>query len=398
MGRAERTERPEAEAFARMRLRMRALDDAAPPHLDPRALAMRAVLVTDRLGQTDLLRRVDALGRAGACDPRSVDDLRMAARALMHALSKRDDGVETGDAARASVLRAEALRIKRAGLEALDVLDSDEARLWLDVLRLPAEDIELVFDLRSMARLYEEHRDALGDALEPSASARAARSAADALERGLSPAADAEWDPWIARGFALTLSLYAEVCRIGQFLRGTDGLALGFPSPAGVARAARRNRGPTSSTHAVRRGPPPLPASAPEAASVPEAVSVPEAEPASSPASFRRRSGRLSAELEVSLFSDSNFYVGFTENLSEGGLFVATYLMRPLGSKVEMSVRLPGRAEPLILRGEVRWVREYSPTSDGCPGMGIQFDGVSESDHSDIAAFLATREPLFFTD
>jgi hypothetical protein len=28
--------------------------------------------------------------------------------------------------------------------------------------------------------------------------------------------------------------------------------------------------------------------------------------------------------------------------------------------------------------------------------MGIQFDALSESEHADIAAFLATREALFF--
>jgi uncharacterized protein (TIGR02266 family) len=112
----------------------------------------------------------------------------------------------------------------------------------------------------------------------------------------------------------------------------------------------------------------------------------------------RRRFERLGAELEVSLSSDSNFYVGFTENLSEGGLFVATYFTRPLGSKVEITVRIPGRAAALVLRGTVRWVRDYSPTSDGYPGMGIQFDSLSASDQADVAAFLATRDPLFYDE
>ncbi len=111
-----------------------------------------------------------------------------------------------------------------------------------------------------------------------------------------------------------------------------------------------------------------------------------------------RRFERLSAELEVSLVSTSNFYLGFTENLSEGGLFVATYAARPLGSEIEISVRLPDRADALVLRGIVRWHRAYSATSDGYPGMGIQFDVLSETDKADIAAFLVTRPPLFFVD
>jgi hypothetical protein len=76
----ERCELTEAQSFERMRVRLRAVANAAPPCVDPRALAMRALLVTDRLGQPDLLGKVHSLGRAGACDPRSVDDLRVAAR------------------------------------------------------------------------------------------------------------------------------------------------------------------------------------------------------------------------------------------------------------------------------------------------------------------------------
>jgi hypothetical protein len=72
--------------------------------------------------------------------------------------------------------------------------------------------------------------------------------------------------------------------------------------------------------------------------------------------------------------------------------------MRPLGSHVELSVRLPGSPDPLVLRGIVRWVREHSPTSDGHPGMGIQFQAISEKQAAGIAAFLATREPLFFVE
>jgi uncharacterized protein (TIGR02266 family) len=144
--------------------------------------------------------------------------------------------------------------------------------------------------------------------------------------------------------------------------------------------------------------PVPDPAHEPAHEPAPAPVVASERPPPSAPdsARARRRFERLGAELEVSLLSDSNFYLGLTENLSEGGLFVATYVARPLGSHVEISVRLPGRPDALTLRGTVRWVRDYSPTSDGYPGMGIQFDALSESEHADIAAFLATREALFF--
>jgi len=42
-------------------------------------------------------------------------------------------------------------------------------------------------------------------------------------------------------------------------------------------------------------------------------------------AEARRAHVRHDVELEVSLESESNFYMGLTENLSEGGLFIAIH-------------------------------------------------------------------------
>jgi uncharacterized protein (TIGR02266 family) len=101
-------------------------------------------------------------------------------------------------------------------------------------------------------------------------------------------------------------------------------------------------------------------------------------EPAVAPAPSSRPSarahGRRAAELEVDFASDSNFYVGFAENLSGGGL-VATYVLRPIGTVLDLSIRLAGDAEPLHVRGEVRWTREPSRSGDLWPGMGVRFFG-----------------------
>jgi uncharacterized protein (TIGR02266 family) len=91
--------------------------------------------------------------------------------------------------------------------------------------------------------------------------------------------------------------------------------------------------------------------------------------------------------------------MGFTENLSGGGVFIATHLIRPIGSSVEVNLSLPGTPEPLVLHGEVRWVREYnSSSSDVWPGMGIRFEDLGQEQEALIRQFLQTREPLFFTD
>jgi|CZKU01.1.fsa_nt_gi hypothetical protein len=114
---------------------------------------MRALLVTDRLGQPDLLRKVHSLGRAEACDPRCVEDLRVAARALLHVLSQLGEPSLACGPRLPEALFTEALRLRRMGVEALETLDSDDARLWIGVFGLPFEDVDLVFDLRSLVRL-----------------------------------------------------------------------------------------------------------------------------------------------------------------------------------------------------------------------------------------------------
>jgi uncharacterized protein (TIGR02266 family) len=105
---------------------------------------------------------------------------------------------------------------------------------------------------------------------------------------------------------------------------------------------------------------------------------------------------RLLLELEVTLQSDSNFYIGLTENLSNGGIFVATHLTQPIGTTVAITLRLPNRKTPLALGGRVRWVREFSETLDAPPGMGIEFEALSDADARAIREFLAARTPLFF--
>jgi uncharacterized protein (TIGR02266 family) len=420
MGRAQLAGRQDAEAFEHLRLRLPDVAASMPPHVDPHTLAVHGLLAADRLAQADVFPRVQALGNAGVCDAAHVEELRAAARSLLHALSQWG---EAGDRRSSHLASTEASRLRQRGIEALEQLDGDDARLWLDVFRLPSGEVDLVFDLRCIARLYEEHADVLRGRLDTAAEAQAARRAADALERSLwGERAHGEWRQWVSRAFSLTFALYGEVRLIGMAIRLPGGHTLAFPSPAGVARAARRNRSAPSSRslRAAKPAAPPEvdvidedvvdlePEPEPEVEPDPEPqasgapASEPESEPASSPAPDssgpRRRFDRLPAELEVSVFSDSNFYVGFTENLSEGGLFVATYFVRPLGSAVELSVRVPGSDTPIVLRGTVRWLREYSPTSDGHPGMGIQFDALHAKDKALIAAFLAKREPLFYDE
>jgi uncharacterized protein (TIGR02266 family) len=115
-------------------------------------------------------------------------------------------------------------------------------------------------------------------------------------------------------------------------------------------------------------------------------------------AEVRRAHSRHDVELDVSLEGESNFYLGLTENLSEGGLFIATHVVKPIGTTVEVSFKLPHVAEAIQAVGVVRWVREYSETSNTSPGIGVRFGRISPQQVEQIREFLAARAPLFYDE
>ena len=112
----------------------------------------------------------------------------------------------------------------------------------------------------------------------------------------------------------------------------------------------------------------------------------------------RRKSVRYGVELDVTLASDHNFYGGFAENLSVGGVFIATHTKKPVGELMEFSITLPGVDEPIRGLGEVRWVREYSERSNVPPGLGLRFVRLSRGAPELIERFLRGREPLFYDE
>lgn len=114
-------------------------------------------------------------------------------------------------------------------------------------------------------------------------------------------------------------------------------------------------------------------------------------------ASHRREHSRFSVDLDVTVGSDHNFYAGFAENLSAGGVFIATHKLKPVGSKIELTINLPDGVQ-LRANGEVRWVRVFNEHSDTPPGMGVRFNDLADASVALIQNFLARREPLFFDD
>lgn len=107
---------------------------------------------------------------------------------------------------------------------------------------------------------------------------------------------------------------------------------------------------------------------------------------------------RMVMETDVGFQSESHFYTGFTQDISEGGLFLATYDVKDIGTKMAVSFTLPD-GHFISCVGVVRWLREYNTmTPDVHPGMGLQFSELNSEDGQAIEGFLAQRPAMFYED
>lgn len=395
-------------------------DAIARPHTDPHAAAVTGVLVADYLSQAELGPRLTEAGSSTA----AAAELGKIARAL-HALvedlggdyltdakSVPGDLLQRGEGVRATILGA----LEKAFHADLDVVQ------WIEAIKLGSGVVDLVYDLRTVADLGQRRLSDMGEVRAEAAPAiEKARATADALEFALRAGESAEHAKMrsaIARLWTVFVPAYEKAAAAGRAVTRSEGKERHFPPLALVASHRRAQSKPlslvpgrSSVTPPVVPAPPPLPnATDTGEVRVLRSEPPPPLEAAVSPAvaadvrahaehedrqswSESRRSHRQTVEIEVGISTESNFFVGFTENLSEGGVFVATYALKPIGSVVDVVLTFPN-GEDLRVPGVVRWLRESS--TEGWPGMGVQFEHLSPADEQNIRKFLALREPMFY--
>ena len=106
---------------------------------------------------------------------------------------------------------------------------------------------------------------------------------------------------------------------------------------------------------------------------------------------------------------ENNFYAGLSEDMSEGGVFIATHHALPIGTPVVLQFTLPEADEPISVYGTVQWLR--GPDATACwgsnfgagveapgvmPGMGIKFHDMEPASLKAIRSFVQRRSPVFF--
>jgi Tfp pilus assembly protein PilZ len=99
-------------------------------------------------------------------------------------------------------------------------------------------------------------------------------------------------------------------------------------------------------------------------------------------------------EVSVSLVSEHNFYVGPTRRIDSGGVFIATALPPPMGTRVQVRLGLAD-GRKVDVEGEVSFVREKSAITGRQPsGCGVRLTGLPGWAIEAVERFMQARQPL----
>lgn len=108
--------------------------------------------------------------------------------------------------------------------------------------------------------------------------------------------------------------------------------------------------------------------------------------------------GAVVVEASLGTHSATNFYKGLSGNdvVDDGGLFIASYEIPPLGTALSLTVHMPGgyQFQALAL---VKWSRAAG-SGGALPGYGCVFRSLSAEARQLVYRYARNREPLFHDD
>lgn len=190
----------------------------------------------------------------------------------------------------------------------------------------------------------------------------------------------------------------AQLTQLTQQVQHDERLAQQLSAQARQAAVAR-TQAHAAPPSLVARTPQPPPPPAPQAPAERQRTAMMFPPPPPPPGMEAKRvSPRVKMQAAIDLHSENNFFAGFSANISDGGLFVATVNLVPIGTEIDLTFTLP-TGERISAHGVVRWRREVNDKlPDAFPGIGVQFTKLQDDAHHAITRFVASREPLFYAE
>jgi uncharacterized protein (TIGR02266 family) len=106
-----------------------------------------------------------------------------------------------------------------------------------------------------------------------------------------------------------------------------------------------------------------------------------------------REEMRLIETLSVTYRDKRSFIKAYTGNVSGGGLFISTEKPLKEGQEVLIKLELPGLADVIVIKCEVKWARTKVEETDAYPaGMGVKFLEMTKENDKILKRYLRDIE------
>jgi hypothetical protein len=111
---------------------------------------------------------------------------------------------------------------------------------------------------------------------------------------------------------------------------------------------------------------------------------------------MKRQQPATRVEVNVSLVSEHNFYVGPTRRFDSGGVFIASMVPPPVGTRLEVRLGLAD-GRKIDVEGEVAFVRGKSATTGRQPsGCGVRLGNLPGWAVDAVERFFLARQPIVY--
>jgi uncharacterized protein (TIGR02266 family) len=97
------------------------------------------------------------------------------------------------------------------------------------------------------------------------------------------------------------------------------------------------------------------------------------------------RMQRLQVSAKVMVEHENGVEIGFSENISEGGVFFSTRTPLAIGTKVQVAIETGGPEGEIKVEGDVRW---HHFVGDDFVGYGIKFSDLGDKEERDIGDLI----------
>lgn len=102
----------------------------------------------------------------------------------------------------------------------------------------------------------------------------------------------------------------------------------------------------------------------------------------------KRRFPRVMVRALVDYESQNTYLYDYSENLSQGGIFIQTDNPLKIGELIDLKFSIPDIEKVFQIKGEVRWV-EHQGNKQIPKGMGIEFKDLTEDDRELLKEYLS---------